>query len=64
MAPLSYDLADYLSWTDTDALASQQVAWARIKTFQTIDFTWGSLYSAVNGSTASGFGSNGQPTQV
>ena len=66
MAPAAYDLGDYLSWPVTDALASQQTAWARIKIFPTLSNTWGSLYSTLNaGSNATkDFGSSGRMAQV
>jgi len=63
MAPTTYDLADYLSWPDTDTIGGQQLAWARIKIYPTIDYTWGSLYSSLN-ATSKGFGANGRLSQV
>jgi len=63
MAPTTYDLADYLSWPDTDTIGGQQLAWARIKIYPTIDYTWGSLYSCLN-ATSKGFGANGRLSQV
>lgn len=63
MAPASYDLSDYLFWASTDAIASQQLAWARVRIYPTIDYTWANLHSSVN-DTYKEFGSNGRMSQV
>lgn len=65
LAPASYSLRDYLSWPETGLIESQQqqAAYLRIKTYPTIDYTWG--YGWAAGTTAStGAGSNGRMLQV
>ena len=44
-------LKRYLTWTDTDAIAGEQYAWARASIHDTIDFTWASLSANSSGSS-------------
>ena len=64
MAPLNYTLGDYTQWSEDDAVGSQQVAWVRIKTHNTIPNTWVWAYSSVNSSYSSTAATGGQLSQV
>ena len=44
-------------------MTSQQLAWARIKIYKDIVYTWGTLYSSTNASTK-GFGTSSRLSQV
>ena len=52
MAPLDYTLQDMSTWPQTDALATQQLAWIRAKIHDGIPgYTYGEIRSAATGSS-------------
>jgi hypothetical protein len=57
LAPTSYSLRDYTSWPESDSISQQQAAFARVKVFPTIDYSYASLFTAAGGNS-SGAGAN------